>query len=66
MNRLKPLVNNYDLWSAYQEYLREEREVAIKQLTRCTDPNDLLRHQGDLRRIDKMLNLKNEVNRHDT
>lgn len=63
MKHLKPLVNNYELWTAFKEHLETEKANAVSQLTRCSDPNELLRYQGDLRRIDKMLSLKTEVNR---
>ena len=45
------------------EYLGEERVITVEKLRDATDPYECARLQGDLKRLDKILKLPNELER---
>lgn len=62
MDNLKPLVNNKDLWTAYQEDILEEIENSRKALEQATLQEDMFRLQGEVRALRKRLKLRDRVN----
>lgn len=62
MARLLPLVNNVELWGRLEDYLEYEREKLIEQLLRSTDIRSINKFQGEVSRIDRLLQLPSITN----
>ena len=60
---IKPLVNDPQLWAAFKEYLDEKMlKVAYKKLKQESDISTIYRLQGDIRTLERLMKLRDEVN----
>jgi len=60
---IKPIVNNQEHWGAFKEYLEENMlKVAYKKLKQESDPKVIYRLQGEIKILDRLINLRDEVN----
>lgn len=62
MDKLKPLVNNKDLYEAFLEELDDLIEVQRKGLEQATGEPILYRHQGAISALRSLKNLRDKVN----
>tara|TARA_R110002051_G_C8630815_1_gene484706 strand:+ start:208 stop:429 length:222 start_codon:yes stop_codon:yes gene_type:complete len=60
MTRLMPLVTDIK-WDSLEDYLSYERHVLVEQLIQCTDIKQINKLQGELKLLDKILDLPNYV-----
>lgn len=60
--QLKPLVNNDMVYKSFLSYVSEEKETMLRNLSRSVDVNEMFRLQGEIRRLDKFLKLREYVN----
>ena len=60
--QLKPLVNNDMVYKSFLSYVSDEKEAMLKNLSRSVDVNEIFRLQGEIRRLDKFLKLREYVN----
>ena len=60
--KLKPLVNNPDSWEPLKEFLEEELQSNSNSLINLEKHDDILRTQGYLRAVKKLLTLRDQVN----
>lgn len=60
--QLKPLVNNDMVYKSFLTYVSDEKEAMLKNLSRSVDVNEIFRLQGEIRRLDKFLKLREYVN----
>jgi len=61
-SRLKPIVNNFDLWNLFDAYLAESYTEAGTQMDLTDNPNKLYQLQGKRKFITELRNLKDVVN----
>ena len=59
---LKQLVNNHELWTAYQEDIKKEVEVSRSRLEQTSELEEIYRLQGEIRALKKRLKLREKVN----
>lgn len=62
---LKPLVNNYELYSSFLEYINYKLEIARDKAEQSRDINDIMRAQGASHELRQFLKLREEVNGRD-
>ena len=62
LRRLKPLVNNNEMYSAYLEMIDFYVEQHIRKLELSPDPVEMYRAQGQIMALKKLKTLKDEVN----
>ena len=62
LGRLKPLVNDPSLYTAFKEYLEHELLRVQKTMETATDPLHIYRAQGEVARLRRFLQLRELVN----
>ena len=59
---MKHLVNNYELYTQFQEYINNEIETTRKSLENHVDPNEMFRLQGEIRVWRRLQKLREKIN----
>jgi len=62
MNNLKPLVNNKDLYEAFQQHIDDLIYLQHKQMEQATEPVIFYRAQGAVTTLRKLKLLRETVN----
>lgn len=62
LDKLRPLVNNPQIWNAYLEYLEIQEKQAMGNLLHTKETEQLWRAQGFMSAIKFMKDLKEKVN----
>lgn len=62
---LKPLVNNYDLYNDFLEYINKRLEIARDKAEQSREINDMMRAQGAAHELRQFLKLREEINGRD-
>lgn len=65
IGKLKPLVNNLALWEDFKSYVEEQIDLSHKVVERSTQWEQVLREQGRIALLRKLLTLRDEVNKPD-
>tara|TARA_R110000737_G_scaffold64473_1_gene92157 strand:- start:3941 stop:4141 length:201 start_codon:yes stop_codon:yes gene_type:complete len=63
--KIKLLVNNKDIWDAYNDELDQMLETTRKSLEKADTDLEIYRYQGEIRMIRKMKQLRDRVNARD-
>jgi len=63
--KIKLLVNNKDIWDAYNDELDQMLETTRKSLEKADTDLEIYRYQGEVRMIRKMKQLRDRVNARD-
>lgn len=59
---LKQLVNSYDVYEAFKEYVQKKIDLHQRSLEVATDSVDIYRLQGQIIALRRLLSLRDEVN----
>jgi len=59
---LKNLVNNFELYKAFQDNLRDKIAHSHRQLEQATALEEVYRIQGQIMALKKLLSLREEIN----
>jgi hypothetical protein len=59
---IKKLVNDYELYTALQNYIGEEVELSRKSLENHNDPAEMHRLQGEIRVWRRLQKLREKIN----
>lgn len=59
---LKPFVNNSAFWEAFVEEINTKLDIRKKTLIGTNEYEHILREQGAIRALEKLLYLRDEVN----
>lgn len=59
--RLTPFLTDPNQWDCFCELLRFERYATLERLVNAADPRDVATFQAQVRFIDRMLALKDEL-----
>lgn len=65
IGKLKPLVNNPVLWEDFKSYIEEQINLSNKTIERSNVWDQVLREQGKIGFLRKLLTLRDEVNKSD-
>jgi hypothetical protein len=63
--KIKLLVNNKEIWDAYNDELDQMLETTRKSLEKADTDLEIYRYQGEIRMIRKMKQLRDRVNARD-
>jgi hypothetical protein len=63
--KIKLLVNNKEIWDAYNDELDQMLETTRKSLEKADTDLEIYRYQGEVRMIRKMKQLRDRVNARD-
>lgn len=59
--KLKPLLNNKELWDLLEEYLRELEQKELRALVRATSEPEMYRRQGRASLVEQLILLRRQV-----
>ena len=62
LQKLKPLVNNPQIWAEFEEYVEKHEKQALANMLHTPDTTQLWRAQGFLSALRVMKDLKDKVN----
>lgn len=65
IGKLKPLVNNLALWEDFKSYIEDQIDLSHKTIERSNVWDQVLREQGKIGFLRKLLTLRDEVNKPD-
>lgn len=59
---MKKLVNDYELYNQFLQYIEEKIELARKNLELKIDPHDIYRLQGEIMALRRLLMTREDIN----
>ena len=59
---LKQLVNSYDVYQSFLEYINGIIALRQKSLETAIEPHDIYRLQGQIKELRRLLTMRDEVN----
>lgn len=62
LDKLKPLVNNKDLYDVFLDYLNTRVKYYHSVLEQAPDDKDLHKAQGSIKELRRLMKLREEVN----
>lgn len=60
--KIKLFVNNPELWDSFLEELDKRIDAVNKRMAQVEEPKDLYRCQGELKALQRLKNLRDQVN----
>lgn len=62
MGRLKPFVNDHNLYSAYSEFMQYELDRVRNTMEQSIDIDEIRKLQGEARMVRRLMKLRDYVN----